>query len=105
MEQALSRISANKAAGSDMFPGPLMLKDEYSTKAFEMSLEILNRKRYPLIYYAKARLLLLSKTNNLCVSPENTRPISILSILWKLIEAQYYQSMKANYGNILIKFR
>ena len=82
--------------GADLFPDILLKNDSYQSQAMLFIYSILNGMYFPPEYLAYSSLLLLSKKDTVAVDPMNTRPISILSPIWKIIEGCLLNKYEGN---------
>ena len=101
INDAIRRVSTNKALSIDMFPDTLLKSDEYLSKLSNYTLDLLNGSEFPSQYLAIGRLLLLSKTDSTAVNPTDTRPITINSPIWKLIESCLLCKYEASLWNTI----
>ena len=76
----------SKALSSDAFPDTMLDFPVWKDKLTKYILEVMNGLRFPATNLRQGRLVLLSKSDSSTTSPSDTRPITILSPIWKIIE-------------------
>eukprot|EP01022_Parablepharisma_sp_SALTPOND_P018763 TRINITY_DN310_c1_g1_i2.p1 TRINITY_DN310_c1_g1~~TRINITY_DN310_c1_g1_i2.p1 ORF type:complete len:978 (+),score=36.60 TRINITY_DN310_c1_g1_i2:1926-4859(+) len=107
-DQVRRRLSQGKAMALDMCPDELVQDDQTFAKLLYWAKAIINGLPIPKLYKT-GRLLLLSKTKSRTPKVEETRPITILSIVLKCLEAiwaiRYEHLIWSSIGHWQVGFR